>query len=72
MWSWLRFFKKYNFTITFLILSIFSLWLFIYNSEIHQAYFFKISSFIVSPFNKLSSNISYYFSLKKEKIFSFS
>ncbi len=66
MWSWLRFFKKYNFTITFLILSIFCLWLFIYNSEIHQAYFFKISSFIVSPFNKLSSNISYYFSLKKE------
>jgi len=66
MWSWLRFFKKYNFTITFLILSIFCLWLFIYNSEIHKAYFFKISSFIVSPFNKLSSNISYYFSLKKE------
>jgi rod shape-determining protein MreC len=66
MWNWLRFFKKYNFTIIFLILSIFCLWLFIHNSEIHKAYFFKISSFIVAPFNTLSSNISYYFSLKKE------
>lgn len=66
MWNWFRFLKKNNFIISFLILSLFSLWLFIYNSEIHKAYFFKVSSLVVSPLNKLTSNVSHYFFLKKE------
>jgi len=66
MWNWLKLFKKYNFFIVFLILSIFSLWLYIYNSEIHKGYFFQISSFITNPINSFSKDLSHYMHLKKE------
>ena len=59
MWNWLKLFKKYNFFIVFLILSIFSLWLYIYNSEIHKGYFFQISSFITNPINSFSKEDVY-------------